>query len=149
MTLCFLCPHPPLGSSLLLSISSFSSLCDMWSFHFIPVWLSRALKYCSSLSIISCSIAGSLCSSAPSPRSWNTFLQISSLYLCGQSLQHFLYYFTRILLYVSAISMALHTHPHTHKHTHTGRECTAECRWLRFTLIMVECISIKTHYCSL
>lgn len=60
--------------------SHFSSLCDMWSFHFIPLWLSRALKYWSSLSITSCSIAGSLCSSFPSP-SYNTFFQISSLYL--------------------------------------------------------------------
>lgn len=65
-TLCFL-SIPTLHSVLHSSCPShFSSLCDMWSFHFIPVWLSRALKYWSSLSITSCSIAGSLCSSVPS-----------------------------------------------------------------------------------
>lgn len=66
-TLCFL-PFLTLRSVLCFSCPShFSSLCDMWSFHFIPVWLSRALKYWSCLTITSCSIAGSLCSSFPFP----------------------------------------------------------------------------------
>lgn len=38
----------------------FSSLCDMWSFHFIPRWLSSALKHCCCPPIPSRSIAGSI-----------------------------------------------------------------------------------------
>ena len=49
---CFsLCPSPS---------SHFSSLCDMWSFHFIPGWLSSALKHCCCPPIVSGSIAGSI-----------------------------------------------------------------------------------------
>lgn len=66
-TLFSLCPHSPLCSSLLLSISL---LISVWhvviSLH--SKWLSGALKYWSSLSITSCSITGSLCSSVPFPK---------------------------------------------------------------------------------
>ena len=39
------------------SPSHFSSLCDMWSFHFIPGWLSSASKHWCCPHILSCSIA--------------------------------------------------------------------------------------------
>ena len=60
-TLFSLSPYSLHCSSLCLSPPShFSSLCDMWSFHFIPGWLSSALKHCCCPPIPSCSIAGSI-----------------------------------------------------------------------------------------
>lgn len=112
-TLCFLSlPTLCSVSHGLSSPSHFSSLCDMWSFHFIPGWLSGALKHWCCPPIPSCSIAGGtgfidLYRSVPVPCD-NSSLNFQSLSAVGQTFSTSLYYFASFLFYLCACDTLTH-----------------------------------------
>lgn len=104
-----LCPCSP---------SHFSSLCDMWSFHFIPGWLSSALKHCCCPPIPSCSIAGSTGLHRPVAASYNSpFPHLQSRSAVGTTFSTFLYCFTILLFYL------WHPCPLARDTTHIQRDC--------------------------
>lgn len=84
-TLFSLSPHFLRGFLLPLT----SHLCDMWSFHFIPGWLSSALKICCCPPIPSRSIAGCIELHRPIqiffPSSYNSFPNLPSVSAVGRT----------------------------------------------------------------